>query len=180
MDTFKYFAYGSNMLTERLSERCKSAKAIGVAIVFGYRLEFSKRSRDGSGKATIVRSNKSEEHVFGVVFEVAISERAALDNVEGVGSGYKRIDNLLARFQQGGEIMRGATYVATDVDQTLQPYDWYHALVIAGAKQHDLPADWIAAIERVVGVPDPNPKRPSRLEAVEILQKSGFTHLVKQ
>src|SRR5580700_1565214 len=96
MDTFKYFAYGSNMLTERLHERCKSAKAIGVAVAFGHRLEFSKRSRDDSGKATIVRSNKSEEHVFGVVFEVVISERAALDKAEGVGTGYERIDNLLA------------------------------------------------------------------------------------
>jgi hypothetical protein len=79
MDTFKYFAYGSNMLTERLRERCPSAKAIGVAVAFGYALEFSKRSSDYSGKATIVRSRKSEEHVFGVVFEIAMSERAALD-----------------------------------------------------------------------------------------------------
>jgi hypothetical protein len=177
MDTFKYFAYGSNMLTERLRERCKSAKAIGVAIVFGYRLEFSKRSRDGSGKATIVRSDKSEEHVFGVVFEVTISERAALDNVEGVGSGYKRIDDLLARLHQGGEIMRAATYVATDVDRTLQPYDWYRALVVAGAHQHKLPADWIEVLEQVTSVPDLDSKR--RLGASVLLEKSGFAHLMK-
>jgi hypothetical protein len=177
MDTFKYFAYGSNMLTERLRERCKSAKAIGVAVVFGHRLEFSKRSRDGSGKATIVRSDKSEEHVFGVVFEVTISERAALDNVEGVGSGYKRIDDLLARLHQGGEIMRAATYVATDVDRTLQPYDWYRALVVAGAHQHKLPADWIEVLEQVTSVPDLDSKR--RLGASVLLEKSGFAHLMK-
>jgi AIG2-like family len=177
MDTFKYFAYGSNMLTERLRERCKSAKTIGVAVVFGYRLEFSKRSLDGSGKATIVRSDKSEEHVFGVVFEVAISERAALDKAEGVGSGYKKIDELLARLQQGGEILRAATYIATDLDRTLQPYDWYRALVIAGALQHKLPAEWIGMLEQVTSVPDLDPKR--RLGAIAPLEKSGFAHLVK-
>jgi hypothetical protein len=179
MDTFKYFAYGSNMLTEWLRARCPSAKEIGVAVVSGYALEFSKRSRDGSGKATIVRSNKSEEHVFGVVFEVAISQRPALDKVEGVGSGYDRINDLLARLQQGREMLRAATYIATDVDRTLQPYDWYRALVIAGALQHTLPTEWIGMLEQVTPVPDPDAKRKNRLDAVKFLQKSGLGRLVK-
>jgi AIG2-like family len=181
MDTFKYFAYGSNMLIRRLRapSRCPSAEPIGVAVVSGYALEFSKRSRDGSGKATIVRSDKSEEHVFGVVFEVAISERAALDKAEGVGSGYKRIDGLLTRLQQDREILRAATYIATDLDRTLQPYDWYCALVIAGALQHKLPSEWIAILERVTSVPDPDAKRKNRTDAIALLQRSGFGHLVK-
>jgi gamma-glutamylcyclotransferase len=181
MDTFKYFAYGSNMLTERLRapSRCPSAKAIGIAVVFGYALEFSKHSRDGSGKATMVCSDKSEEHVFGVVFEVAISERAALDKAEGVGSGYKRIDDLLVRLHQGGEILRAVAYIATDVDRTLQPYEWYRGLVVAGAQQQKLPTEWIAALEQIVSVPDPDAKRQNRLDAIAVLQKTGFGHLVK-
>jgi gamma-glutamylcyclotransferase len=178
MDSFKYFAYGSNMLTERLRARCPSAKAIGLAIVFGYALEFSKRSRDGSGKATIVRSGRSEEHVFGVVFEVAIAERLALDKAEGVGSGYKRIEDLLVRLQQDGQLLRAATYIATDVDRTLQPYDWYRALAIAGAMQHTLPEDWIAMLKQVASVPDPDLKR--RLAAIAVLEKSGYGFLSKQ
>ena len=171
MDTFKYFAYGSNMLTERLRgpSRCPSAEVIGVAVAFGYALEFSKRSRDGSGKATIVRSQKSEEHVFGVVFEIAISERAALDKAEGVD--YNRIDDLLVSLQQGREILRAVTYIATDVDRALQPYDWYRALVIAGALQHNLPAEWMAMLEQAASKPDADAKRKSRLDAITLLQK---------
>jgi gamma-glutamylcyclotransferase len=180
MDTFKYFAYGSNMLTERLRapSRCPSAQAIGVGVISGCTLEFSKRSRDGSGKATIIRSGKSEEHVFGVVFEVAISQRAALDKAEGVGSGYEVMDDLLVRLQKAGEILRAATYIATDVDRTLLPYDWYLALVIAGATQQKLPDDSIAMLKEVVGVPDPDRKR--RSGAIAVLKKAGFGDLVKQ
>jgi len=180
MDTFKYFAYGSNMRTERLRapSRCPSAEPIGVGVIFGYTLEFSKRGRDISGKATMVHSGKSEEHVFGVVFEVAISERAALDKAEGVGSGYMRTDDLLVRLQQGREILRAATYIATEADRTLQPYDWYRALVIAGALQHTLPDQWIAMLNQVASVPDPDPKR--RSSAIAVLKKAGFGHLLKQ
>jgi hypothetical protein len=40
--------------------------------------------------------------------------------------------------------------------------------------EHQLPANVITAIELVVAVPDPNPKRESRLKAIEILRKTGF------
>lgn len=54
MDTFLYFAYGSNMLTSRLLARCRSAKTVGLATCLGHRLTFEKRSIDGSGKATML------------------------------------------------------------------------------------------------------------------------------
>jgi gamma-glutamylcyclotransferase len=79
MATFQYFAYGSNMLTERLRARCASAKVIAVAVVSRYTLEFSKPGRDGPGKATIVRSNNSDQTVLGLVFDIAISQRPALE-----------------------------------------------------------------------------------------------------
>jgi hypothetical protein len=52
--SFLFFAYGSNMLTERLRERCPDARPLGTAIARGYLLSFSKRSKDGSAKATLV------------------------------------------------------------------------------------------------------------------------------
>jgi gamma-glutamylcyclotransferase len=71
MDTFKYFAYGSNMLTERLRSRGSSAIVVSRAMVRKYVLEFCKRSADGSGKATIVGSGKDGALVHGVVYEIA-------------------------------------------------------------------------------------------------------------
>ena len=179
MDTFKYFAYGSNMLRERLCARCASAKVVSRATVANYLLEFCKQSADGSGKATIVESTKDRALVHGVVYDVATAECGELDKAEGVGQGYHRIDDLRVRLESGDDV-RASTYFGTRLDRSLKPYDWYRALVIAGARQHELPAQWIAALEEVATVTDPDPQRKRRLEAIEILQTAGYGHLVNK
>jgi len=98
--------------------------------------------------------------------------------VAEVRANYEMADDLLVRLQQGREILRAATYIATEADRTLQPYDWYRALVIAGALQHTLPDQWIAMLNQVASVPDPDPKR--RSSAIAVLKKAGFGHLLKQ
>lgn len=72
MASVPYFAYGSNMLTERLQARCKSAKVRCVGSADGYRLAFSKKSQDGSGKATIRPDEASG--VYGIVFDIDETE----------------------------------------------------------------------------------------------------------
>jgi hypothetical protein len=86
---FKYFAYGSNMLTEWLRQRCPSAEPVGIAEAVNFSIEFSKLSGDKSGKATLIRSNRRS---LGVVFEISDAELRALDEAEG--NGYKRNDNF--------------------------------------------------------------------------------------
>jgi gamma-glutamylcyclotransferase len=179
VDTFKYFAYGSNMLTERLRSRCASAKMVRRAVVANYVLEFCKRSADGSGKVTIVESSKDGALVHGVMFDIAVAERDELDKAEGLGQGYHRVDELTVRLESSDEV-RVSTYIGNRLDRSLKPYDWYRALVIAGAKQHQQPADWLAAIERVVAVTDPDLKRDSRLKAIAVLEKSSYGFLLKQ
>src|SRR5438128_1900656 len=60
-----YFAYGSNMLTQRLKARVPSASPKTVAVLFDHGLRFHKRSQDGSGKCDIVKC--PGEVVHGVV-----------------------------------------------------------------------------------------------------------------
>ena len=92
--TFMAFAYGSNMLTTRLRDpkRCPSATPIGVAELEGCELRWHKRSTDGSGKCDIVAGASAEARVFGVLYQIATSEKQALDKAEGLGKGYKEID----------------------------------------------------------------------------------------
>ena len=52
--TIPYFAFGSNMLLERIKKRVPSARVLGNATLGGYALRFNKLSKDGSGKANIV------------------------------------------------------------------------------------------------------------------------------
>jgi len=50
-----YFAYGSNMLSDRLCSRSPSARAIGPAWLPNWQMMFNKRSIDGSAKANLMR-----------------------------------------------------------------------------------------------------------------------------
>jgi len=175
--TFKYFAYGSNMLTERLcaADRCPSAIAVGVGSVRGYTLQFWKKSKDGSGKATIVCSDKAEARVIGVVFEVYEGEKQTLDKAEGVGNGYDVLDGVDVNLESGDTVL-ARTYMAAELDRALQPYDWYRLYVLAGALQHGLPSTWIAALEATEFVRDLNPRR--RQSAIDTLTKAGYLKLL--
>lgn len=170
MPSFHYFAYGSNMLTARLAARCPSARAIGPATVSNYALHFSKRGRDLTGKATLVTRPGASR--CGVLFELDQRELAALDDAEG--KGYERRDNLEITLISDGSALSATTYIARDIAYGLKPFDWYLALVIAGAMEHRLPADQIAAFRQVKYDIDADIGRPGRKAALEALALSGF------
>lgn len=171
MTSILYFAYGSNMLTERLRARCKSATIRCTAAIDGYRLAFSKKSRDGSGKATLSPCSDAGCRVFGAVFDLEASELPKLDEAEGAGNGYDRINDFQVYVDGLLGPLNVITYIAASasIDPSLKPYDWYLKLIVAGARQHQLPPQYVAAIEAVQSMPDPKPKRESRLKALELL-----------
>ena len=81
--TFYYFAYDSNMLTTRLTQRCPGAIVVGLATAADTVVEFSKPSEDKSGKATLRQAVGNR--TAGVVFTIPRAERDQLDSCEGVG-----------------------------------------------------------------------------------------------
>lgn len=153
------FAYGSNMLSARIKERCPSAQALGVAELRGYALRWHKRSRDGSGKCDIVESPTSDAKVFGVIYEIPAAEKPAIDAMEGLGNGYeeRRVEVL-----HQGRPRSALAYVATNVERTLKPYLWYRALVVAGAREHGLPGGYIKDIEAAAAIEDTDAQRSER------------------
>lgn len=136
-DRFVTFAYGSNMSVARLRERCPSARAIGIAELPCHELRWHKQSKDGSGKCDIIAVDAPNASVFGVLYEIMVEEKPALDLAEGLNKGY-------------------------DADSSLRPYTWYRALVIAGAKEHGLPASYIAGLKSVLADQDSNHSRHDR------------------
>ena len=175
--TFYYFAYGSNMLTTRLKPRCPGAIPLGRADADGSVVEFSKPSIDRSGKATLRQAAGGQ--TTGVLFEIPKAELGLLDSHEGVGSGYERPDAFPVRLVDSGEIIQATAYLATSPDSSLRPYDWYLALVIAGAYEHGLGDDYLAALRCVDYVPDPDDSRGTRAEAIEALTAAGFAEYRK-
>ena len=164
-DRFLYFAYGSNLHPARLRLRTPSARACTRAELPGYSLRFHKLGRDGSAKCNALRTGDPEHRVHGVVYSIARRERPELDRVESAGVGY---DPLLLRVRAGDSALRVWTYCARDtaVVEGIVPFDWYVDFVIAGARFHELPGDYIAALECIEARRDPDERRSTRNRAI--------------
>ncbi len=172
--SFLYFAYGSNMLSSRLIARCSSAKVIDKAAVQNHTLEFSKPSKDTSGKATLIPSAGRELQTYGVLFEIKKGERNALDKAEGAGYGYDRNDVFNVLLSKSDETVAATTYLATEPQPDLRPFDWYLALVIAGALEHDLDARHVSELLKIPHDLDSDKTRKSRQDALEALAIHGY------
>jgi hypothetical protein len=160
-----YFAYGSNMSTDRLRERMPSCKPTGIATLSGHVLRFHKRSTDKSGKCNAFASG-NDSSVIGVLFNFDPAERAKLDEAEGVGSGYERA--MVTVINEKGRRRKVLTYLAMPdyIDNSLKPYGWYKDFVLAGAREHDLPPEYIAEyIQSVEAIEDPNKRRDKKQRA---------------
>jgi cation transport regulator ChaC len=157
-----YFAYGSNMWTARLRTRTPGCVPLGIATLPGHALRFHKRSNDGSGKCNAFAGGNDNE-VVGVLFRIDPAELTELDRAEGAGAGYERA--MVTVIDETGRSQKVLTYLATPdyIDDSLKPYGWYKDVVLAGAREHGLPSDYIAdQIQSVEAVEDPDKTRDSR------------------
>lgn len=168
-ETILYFAYGSNMLPARLRARCPSAVLLGPATAPGHHLRFWKPGMDGSAKATLVAGTGETP---GVLFHLDIGDLASLDRAEGAGRGYERVDRLAVR--HGTSALQAVSYMATAPREGLPAFDWYLALVLAGALLHDLPQDHREDLRRIAWRPDPLPDRPARIAGLQALAAHGI------
>lgn len=154
----EYFAYGSNLHPERLGARAPSARFLCIARLAGYRLAFHKRSRiDGSGKCNIVAA-PGPHNVWGAVYELGRADLERLDGEEVVHGGYLRQRYVVYAGDARREVH--AYEAPPDLtDEALSPFDWYHALVLDGARLHGLPQDYVAMLESIAVTRDRDRRR---------------------
>lgn len=168
-DRFLYFGYGSNMLTKRLraADRAPSAAPHGRGYVSGRRLTFHKVSNDGSGKCDMQITGDTKDRVEGVLFWIDRAHKPGLDEAEGLNRGYA--EAIVDVVTEDGT-QKALAYVATNTDPGRVPYDWYKALVVAGALEQALPAAYIDGIRAVASQRDPKPDRRTKREAEAALE----------
>jgi hypothetical protein len=160
----KYFAYGSNMSLVRLQERVPSARKLEIVTLKNHQLRFNMSGTDNSGKCDSYETNNSEDLVIGVLFEINVNEKVILDRAESLGTGY---NEKFVFVQNGsGEIFEALIYCAIKTDDSLKPYSWYLNHVIVGAKETKLPTDYLAVIESVECIEDPNKNREVKERAI--------------
>lgn len=170
--TIDVFAYGSNLCVERMEVRVSAARVLTTAYLTGHALRFHKRGRDGSAKADAWPTGDRRDVVWGVVYQLSVADKIALDGIEGVGRGY--LDHEVEVVTAAGEAMQVRTYRAqkSHVDATLAPFTWYRQMVARGATHHGFPAAYVAAIEAVTAVADPDRARHRR-ETVILRARGG-------
>jgi hypothetical protein len=104
--------------------------------------------------------------VIGVLFTFDPAERARLDKAEGVGYGYEHA--TVTVINERGRRRKVLTYLATPdyIDDSLKPYGWYKDHILAGAMEHGLPEEYIAAfIRSVEATDDPDKARDEKERA---------------
>ena len=175
MKPIHYFAYGSNMLRARLEMRgVVLLDKSQVAQVSDYALVFNKLSIDGSSKANLMPSPGA--NVWGVLFLVNSNSLEGLDDAEGAPVHYRRT-TVSDRTPQGK--CEARTYLAKP-NKVLtvpdRPYDWYLALIIAGARAcPGIPEEWITHLAQV-GQSKPyneTPLRSTFFAAIAQLKAAG-------
>jgi gamma-glutamylcyclotransferase len=144
----KVFTYGSNMLTARILERAPSAQAVTIGSLKGYQLCWHKKSRDGSGKCGVTETGFPQHVVWGVVYEMNVEDKLNLDRAE---QGYE-VRAVMVITQIGD--LAATTYYPTSGNPDLRPYDWYRNLVVAGARGHLLPQEYVVTLQSIVAIND--------------------------
>ena len=142
----KYFAYGSNMSWQELRSWCPSAEFVTVARLPDHRLDFTRYSqRRRGGVADVVPSNGDE--VWGVVYDIPSDELPALDRKEGVPNAYQRQD--VSVIVQAGERAKALTYTVVQKVPTERPSQAYVDLILKGARERGLPAEYVRKLEQI-------------------------------
>jgi gamma-glutamylcyclotransferase (GGCT)/AIG2-like uncharacterized protein YtfP len=134
-----YFAYGSNMDAKAMGRRCPRSKALGLARLERHRLAVMRE-----GWLTAVHASSSAVH--GVLWDLALSDIAALDRYEGLSQGF------YVKLTQPVVAERGPKQAIIYFGVNAGPgaaRPAYLAEVLAAARSWPLPAEGVEALERL-------------------------------
>jgi len=142
-----YFSYGSNMSSKRFASRFQNYERLNIGILHHHQLRFHKSSNDVSGKCDTFETGDENDRIYGVLYKINRDDENKLNRLEGYRYGYDKKKVDIANLK--GDITEATTYYATNIDETLKPYNWYKYHVLYGAIENDLPYDYISKIESV-------------------------------
>ena len=134
-----YAAYGSNMDTEQMRERCPHSPTRGTGWLQGWRLTFGGESIGWEGSvATIVEDPFAQ--VFVLLYDVPKEDAARLDDYEGVPMGLYSKIRVRVHTLDGEEL--AWTYVLNDYEGGL-PSPRYVGFMADAAEKAGAPDDYV-------------------------------------
>lgn len=132
-----HFAYGANMSRAVMRKYAPGARALGVAELAGHRFIIT-----ADGYASVEPS--PAQTVYGVLWRITPRDRVLLDAWENVGGGLYRAETLPVRGAAGRTA--ALVYFARS-GAGGRPKPGYMELVVAAAREWDLPPSYIRALE---------------------------------
>jgi len=141
---FWYFAYGSNMWADQVRRRLGCVPPSRRARLKGWRLAFNKRSTKPTDVvfANIVPDAGGE--VWGAAYDMPAGLLDEMDRWEG--EGYRREEATVT--DDAGRTLAAVAYVARQgfILPEQPPTDAYLKRILAGAREQELPEEYIASI----------------------------------
>ena len=144
-----YFAYGSNLDADQLSERCPSSRGLFRAKLQHHRLDFTHFSSRWVGGAADVLPH-SGSVVWGVLYELDEAELELLDRFEG---GYDRI--ALWVEDDSGRSHRAVSYTVRE-KHSFRPTETYLGKMLRWGEHWQLPRSYLDAL-RALAVGEAGP-----------------------
>ncbi len=147
MSLINIFCYGSNLLRYRIESRIGKIRSKEVVKLYKYKLNFHKKSTDGSSKANIQYTGNEFDYVLGIIIQIDEYQKAKLDKFEGKGKGYNEQKVLIVK--NDDTELEVATYIANSesIEDNLLPYDWYKAYIVLGALENRFSDEYIIALK---------------------------------
>jgi gamma-glutamylcyclotransferase len=140
------FAYGSNLATSEMEAWCPEARFAGLARLPDHRLALNRRSiRWGGGAVDVVPA--PGEEVWGGLYDVPDGTLDRLDAKEGEGWAYRRIA-VPVEAEDGRRLEAEAYEVIHKEPQEVLATPEYAALLLRGARERELPEEYVARLLR--------------------------------
>ena len=143
-----YFAYCTLLEVEGMRKYCPTAEPIGTARLPDYMLSFATYSASGTDGGCNLENAVGRE-TWGVLYEVTPEELQALDLAAGLDKGYYEKIDVVVIDKDGAQIS-AVTYVIPQPGGPFRPSSAYTRPILVGARDLELPGEYIADLEKIV------------------------------
>lgn len=123
-----YIAYGSNLNTPQMAQRCPKAAVVATGELKDYCLEF--RGRERYGVATIRQEKGSSVPIL--IWSIKPSDERSLDHYEGHPFFYHK--EMMA-VEINGKMQEAMVYVMNDGHDLTSPSDYYLNIIREGYRE---------------------------------------------
>ena len=128
------------MSSRRLKERVPSAWSVTTARINNYRFICNKIGGNRVCYANIEYDENS--HLYGVIYKLKPDDFNTLDIYEG---NYQRTE---VKVETNSKEINAITYISDYTGDNLQVADWYKEHILTGAREHQLPEEYIQTIKK--------------------------------